>query len=358
MPFLQDFLDHSKQLNQTPIDFGQLAYHPPNKKYKYVHQAVIIPNLPAPIYYLNFSSFLGQSNVPMLSNPSAILTDPIDTVTVLSSVSPHMHEQLKRYSIQQDCFFTQSRYQFSDTELLEGNFPEFRVQRIDQELSFDLTLSIKPAITYLTHLRFGFAEHWSALCHCQGVLRHQQSSYQIQACGSFEYGRSRYLPYLPLVYFSYQIIQLQNHKQLFLIHVRDQMNHVVQSKIYVRDIQTGRHQIFDRKVLFKIHRVYPAVITPNGQQVYLPREFEWFYEGVDGQVIWIQAQSRGDFKFGLAAGYVGSFNYQIKVNQHHEEGNSGYIEYVDCRKLLFQEHDKNEKLLDGLANPVPFTLKK
>ena len=54
MAFLQDLLDRSKQLNQTPAVQADLACHGPNKKYKYIHHRFVIPNLPAPLHYFNF----------------------------------------------------------------------------------------------------------------------------------------------------------------------------------------------------------------------------------------------------------------------------------------------------------------
>ena len=91
--------------------------------------------------------------------------------------------------------------------------------------------------------------------------------------------------------------------------------------------------------------------------MYLPREFEWCYEDDKGMKIWLQGQSRGDFKFGLAAGYVGSFNYQVSINGETEHGEGGYCEYIDCRSLRFQEQNKTEKLLGNLSNSVPIMLK-
>ena len=68
MRFLQDFLDRSKQLNQTPaVSQHNLAYHGPNQKYKIIHQGLMIPGLPTPLYYLNFLSIIGQPNAPMLA---------------------------------------------------------------------------------------------------------------------------------------------------------------------------------------------------------------------------------------------------------------------------------------------------
>ena len=50
----------------------------------------------------------------------------------------------------------------------------------------------------------------------------------------------------------------------------------------------------------------------------------------------------------MAAGYVGSFQYQIKINAREESGEAGYCEYVDCRPLKWQEKNKNEKILNKL----------
>ena len=115
--------------------------------------------------------------------------------------------------------------------------------------------------------------------------------------------------------------------------------------------------MFDEKVLFKVHRVYPKVTTPNHQHMYLPREFEWQFS--DGETtIQIQAQSRGDFKFGLAAGYVGSFNYQVKINDYEEEGTAGYCEYIDCRPLKWQEKKNEAKNTEQQLETAPIALKK
>ena len=115
--------------------------------------------------------------------------------------------------------------------------------------------------------------------------------------------------------------------------------------------------MLDQRVYFKIHRVFPKVKTVNQQEMYLPREFAWQYQ--DGNIqIEIQAQSRGDYKFGLAAGYVGSFSYQAKINQECYAGESGYCEYIDCRPLKWQEIDKESQASNKITNPAPIMLKK
>ena len=357
MWLFQDFLDQSKQLNQAPSR-SLPAYHPPNKKYKIIHQALTIPNLPAPLHYLNFLSMIGQPNTPMFRNNSAIRTTPLDTATVLASSSPHMAGQLNRYSISAECSFQEKTFKFANKEQLMGAFPKFQIQRKDTELSFEIEITTTPLISHFTKLRFGLAEHWSVLCRCQGEVKYKEQCFDIDQLGAFEYARSIDFSYLPLAFFTYQVINLVDQRQLLLEQIRDSFNRIVQSRIYIRDLQKQQTHMFDRMVRFQVHRVYPAVKTPNGQKMYLPREFEWHYQDEQGHHIHLCAQSRGDFKFGLAAGYVGSFKYQLKMDNYEEQGESGYCEYVDCRALKWQEKKSQEKNRNEIGEIVPFSLKK
>ena len=151
MWLFQDFLDQSKQLNQAPSR-SLPAYHPPNKKYKIIHQALTIPNLPAPLHYLNFLSMIGQPNTPMFRNNSAIRTTPLDTATVLASSSPHMAGQQNRYSISAECSFQEKTFKFANKEQLMGAFPKFQIQRKDTELSFEIEITTTPLISHFTKL--------------------------------------------------------------------------------------------------------------------------------------------------------------------------------------------------------------
>ena len=45
MQLFQDFLDRSKQLNQTPAATAKLPYHAPKHHYKFIYQGLILPNL-------------------------------------------------------------------------------------------------------------------------------------------------------------------------------------------------------------------------------------------------------------------------------------------------------------------------
>ena len=69
MQLFPDFLDQSKQLNQTPAQLQHnLPLHAQTRQYKAILLALKIPNLPAPLHYLNFISMIGQPNAAVLRN--------------------------------------------------------------------------------------------------------------------------------------------------------------------------------------------------------------------------------------------------------------------------------------------------
>lgn len=349
-------LGPSQLPTQAPFSL-QLAYHPPNAWYKIVHQTIVITNLPAPLHYLNFKVMMGQANLPIFRNHIAIETSALDTVTLVCSISPHMMTQFSRYSIANDCNLKEDDYQFGETQRLTGKLPDFHLIRNDPELSIDLNIKTHPVLSRFLKFKIGLYEHWSLLCHCTGQLTYQGKIFDIDQQGSFEYIRAINVPYLPLCFYTYQIIDLKDQRQLQLIHLRNQFNQILQSKIYIKDLVSGKTECFERNVHFVVHRVYPKITTPNHQSMYLAREFEWQWRN-DTQHIRIYAQSRGDFKFGVGVGYTGSFNYQLEINEYQEEGHAGYCEYIDCRPLKWQEQDDPQKLLEKRGYPLPVILKK
>lgn len=356
MQLLMNLIDESQQLNQAQFPY-KLDYHGPKGRFKIIHQGLMIPGLPAPLHYFNFLTIIGQPNVPMLRNEFAIKTHALDTVSLITSVSPHMVGHFQGYSIEEDCQINKNHFSFGNKEQLIGTFPHFKLTRNDSELAFDLNIETKPVISHFTKLKLGLFDHWSLLCHCRGEIIYKEQAFQIDQLGSFEFARAINIPYLPLNFFTYQIINLENQKQLLLAHIRNSFNQIVQSRMYLRDLKTGQSEMYDQAVDFKLHRVYPKVTTPNGQEMYLPRAFEWSLKQ-GKRKIQVKAESRGDFKFGLAAGYVGSFSYTVSIDEHQERGSSGYCEYIDCRALKWQEINKEEKLMNDFANIVPCTLKK
>ncbi|OTG80446.1 hypothetical protein B9T31_16295 [Acinetobacter sp. ANC 4558] len=362
MRLFQDFLDQSKQLNQTPkhkriFKKTDFIYHAPNKQYKVIFIGLKIPNLPAPLHYLNFFSTIGIPNSAVFLNQSAIKTTVLDTATTLVSTSPHMVGQLSAYSIKKDCYLNEQDLQFGHRESISGSLTNINIQRMNDELSFDLQICALSPSLYFSKLKFNLAEFWSLPAMCKGELFYKQQRYEIEGLASFEFAKSRNLSYMSCAFYVYQLINLDEQRQIIFTQYRDSFNHLISSRIYIRNILQDDLQFFDEQVQFNIKRIYPQIKTPNGQIMYLPREFEWLYQ--DEKIsIQLEGCCRGDFKFGLGAGFVGSFYYTLTMNNEVFEGTGGYCEYIDCRALRWQEQNKEESLINKIEQVAPIMIKK
>ena len=352
MPLMSN--NQLKQLNLNKSD--ALTFYPPKGLFKIVYQALILPNLPEPFHYLNFISLIGQPRIPICYNASAITTTAIDTATVLVTSGLSTAGHLKSYSAKEQCQLEQDRYQFLDVDQIQVDFPNYYFKRIDEELSCQLTVNIRAEIENHSALHWGVGDYWYARCQCEGEITYKKQKYQIEAQGILKHARAIYLPFIAFHFFTYQVIQVNANLQIILSELRNQWNNIVFSRIEIQSNEQ-RSILYDHQVVLDITRVYPKVQTPNGREMYLAREFMWQYQEKNQIIFQLKAQSRGDYKFGLGAGYVGSFNYELIWNNENHKG-SGYCEYIDCRPLHWQEKNKSEQIIDQISHFQPYLCKK
>ena len=352
MPLMSN--NQLKQLNLNKSD--ALTFYPPKGLFKIVYQALILPNLPEPFHYLNFISLIGQPRIPICYNASAITTTAIDTATVLVTSGLSTTGHLKSYSAKEQCQLEQDRYQFLDVDQIQVDFPNYYFKRIDEELSCQLTVNISAEIENHSALHWGVGDYWYASCKCEGEITYKKQKYQIEAQGILKHARAIYFPFIAFHFFTYQVIQVNANLQIILSELRNQWNNIVFSRIEIQSNEQ-RSILYDHQVVLDITRVYPKVQTPNGREMYLAREFIWQYQEKNQIIFQLKAQSRGDYKFGLGAGYVGSFNYELIWNNENHKG-SGYCEYIDCRPLHWQEKNKSEQIMDQIPHFQPYLCKK
>ncbi len=357
MQMLMSSLEQSPRLNLKFSQTTLLAYHPPKGHFKVVYHGLILPNLPAPLHFFNFINLLGQPKIPLFHNPSIIKDKASNTASVMMAISPHQIGHLKSYWLNQQCQIHPYHYQFDQIDQFKGNFPHFEIQRQDRELELNLRIQTTENITHFVPLKWNLFEHWSILCHCQGHLKYQNQHYEISGMGSFDYARAANIPYLPLAFYTHQLINLNENTQVILSQVRNQWNQIIYSRFYLRGIN-GENLFIDKKVYFHVHRVYPKITTPNHRQMYLPREFSWYVEENGQPIFEIKAQSRGDYKFGVGAGFAGSFRYHARLYDQDFEGESAYCEYIDIRPLNWQEKNQTQILADEFLQAQPCLLKK
>ncbi|AOA59385.1 hypothetical protein [Acinetobacter larvae] len=322
--------------------------YPPNFWYRTVLQGLIVPELPPPLHYFNFRAVMGLDYLPIVQYPAPHSASAKECAVVMSSISAHMNGHFRQYNLAEHCYFNTAHYNYADHSALLGQFPSFVLHRWDDELSVTLNIHTQTS-QYTCYSRFWFDlfEFWSMPCWVEGSLYYKQQHYSIAHWGSFEYARSLHMPYVQPAFYCYQLIQLDQQRQLICIQLRNRLNQVLLSKIFLRHIvaafgQAQEQLVFQKAVQLYIHRVYPKVATPNGQWMYLAREFEW--QATDSNYhIRVVGQSRGDYKFGAAAGYAGSFQYQVQLNDEYFSGEAAYCEYIDCRALNWQEQDQEQR---------------
>ena len=351
MQLFQDLFDRSKQYHQAP--FQSPLLHAQQGRYKIIHLAIKIPNLPAPLHYLNFYSMIGQPRAAIFQHPHLHIRQPLDVATVLVSSSVHSVGHFHAYDIAAECHLNAQNFAFAQREKVLGNTQNFELLREDDELCIRLQIQGLDLISYFYQLRWSLGQYWSIPCQCHGEVKYQGKTYPIQQLGVLEYARNINFAYLPLAFYTYQLIPLSETQQLIVLQLRDPLNSVIYSRLYLKNVVNKQLEIYDQGLYFKVTKLYPVVKTPNDQMMYLPRVFDWHLKNENLDVV-IQGQSRGDFKFGLGAGFVGSFSYSAYINGQVYTGEHAYIEYIDCRNLKYQEseHEKQQACLSSEAIAV------
>lgn len=340
MQLFQNLFNRSKQFNQAPVQPSPM--HAQQGRYKIIHQAIKIPNLPTPLHYLNFYTLIGQPRAPIFQQSHLNICEPLNVATVMVSTSMHSVGHFHAYDVTKECRFNNQTFDFSKREHILGNLPHLELQRQDRELGFQLQIKTLDLLSYFYQLPWALGQYWSIPCQCQGEVICGNQTYQINQLGVLEYARSIDFAYLPIAFYTYQLISLTDTQQLIILQLRDQFSSILYSRLYLKDSLNQQIRFYDAKLDLHIQRLYPLVKTPNHQSMYLPRVFGWSLKHSDISID-IQAESRGDFKFGLGAGFVGSFSYKILMNNQTYQGEHGYIEYVDCRSLKYQEIDQSDK---------------
>lgn len=330
---ISKLLDRSLRLAGQPFSATHNNLAGPHGRIGVVHHGLMLPDLPEPIRYLDFITILGQPQIPMFRNQSAFDGSGKDIATVLISSALPAGHQLHTLNMHRDCDFRAdgSLMRFGDILTIEGSYPRYRICANTQSLSFDLALVAEPQYSHFMQLPFGTMNHWSLHCRYQGSLRYGNQQWQLKGHCSLECARAINAR-LPLSFFTYQIINLDARSQLLLAEVRDGFGGVLQRRLYIRTLGEIS-EVFDSGVSFTVQETQPITRTPNNIAMALPRRFEWQLNNRQGDVLLhLQCTSNDDYRFGLAAGYVGSFQYQGELRGKSFAGHAGYIEYVDYQK--------------------------
>ncbi|MBJ9984302.1 hypothetical protein IAE19_02445 [Acinetobacter sp. S40] len=329
---LMNLIDHSRLNHSQPFD-PDTEVHTPRGKYTCVHYGMMFPNLSAPFNFLNFLIVVGQPKIKLFKNTHLIKTSAINTANVLVGTAVGTPDHFNGYSVQHDCELISngSLLRFANDILIEGKYPLFHAKREGHDFNFDLKIEATDKVANFVELVGGMYQHWSLLCQYEGFLDYKGKKTKVQGLCTYEYARGINVN-LPMQFFTYQIINIDENTQVLLVEVLGSLNSVIQKRVYLRSLD-DYGDIYEEGFNLTVQEFEPnRLTTPNGLSMRLPQQFSWTVNDNHGvPLITIEGRSNQDFQYGMAGGYAGSYQYQGTFKGKAIEG-TGYIEWLDIRE--------------------------
>ncbi|MDP1540209.1 MAG: hypothetical protein Q8L72_06105 [Moraxellaceae bacterium] len=324
-------LDRSADFSGQPFD-PDTTICPPQGLYSTVHYGLMLPNLPVPYRFLNVIVVAGQPKVKLFCNPQLIQTTARDTASVLVGTSIGTPDLFRGYSISKDCDLRPdgSYLRFGQHLVLEGTYPDFSVRQQGHAIDIDLKLKATDKIAHFGKMIGGAYEHWSLLCEYEGTIEHGGTKTSIAGLCTWEYARA-FNVNLPFRFFTYQILNIDETTQVLMVEVRGPLGLVAQQRVYIRSLD-DHGGIYSRGFNLTVQEYQSErVTTPAGHSLRLPKTFSWRVDDDQGhELITIEGVTNGDFQYGMAGGYAGSYEYRGRFKQRDVAG-TGYIEWIDPR---------------------------
>ncbi|AOJ72513.1 MULTISPECIES: DUF6670 family protein [Burkholderia] len=337
LPRIDRAADASTHPFRTP---EMLVPHVREKRYGLTHYGIFFPSLPEPHRYCNVMTLLGATGSVAFDNDYLVDGDPRDVATVLSSTAADDAHHYRAYSIKRECAARRADtvVAFGDDLTISGAYPRYTVKADYAHFGLDIAIDCTDVVSWF--VRNVAYDHLSLLATCSGTIRHGDRTMPVDTMCTFEYARmttpqawlARPLSErwkLPLDFFTYQIVNLDEGVQLLLTEVRV-LGEKAFKGIHLRALD-GTAEIHERGVAFVVDEYRDALATsPDGKRMRLPHRLSWTARDDAGRP-WLELHGTIDspWRFGHGRGYVASYRFEGSVKGRAYSGR-GYIEYVDC----------------------------
>lgn len=314
--------------------------HTGSRFYGWTHYGVMIPDLPAPHRFFSIMSIIGTPGALAFDTDHALVDTPRCNATVVSGTAATHPQHFAGYSIPRDCDMAAdgSRVRFGEEVQITGTYPDYHVQA--RYGDFELAIDIQNTDKVSWFMKSPIYDHLSLLSQYRGVARLRGESLDIAGLCTFEYAAcvsphrlyDRSLPSrakLPLDFFTYHIINLDERTQLLLTYTRI-WGRPALTAAYIRSLdhysQTFHHVEFE-----VLEEQKESAVAPDGKTMRLPRVFRWTAR--DGGKLLLDLTGTVDtaMTYGLGSGYVGAYHYE-GIFAGQKIAGPGYIEYIDRRQ--------------------------
>ncbi|CAM3873213.1 DUF6670 family protein [Smaragdicoccus niigatensis] len=312
-------INRTHELNRRPFD-ANTTIATQHGRFGIIHYGVMIPGLPEPFCFFDAIVVLGTSKAPIFDNRKLATTDDPAWVLVGSAIT---RDSFREFSQAADCDLAPDgkALRFGDDLDIKHGADEIALKAVRPQAHIELTIRPTAAVSHFAHM-LGVYDHWSVLCEYEGTFTPTggETFTQTGLC-TFEYARAVNLP-LPFRFFTYQILNIDDNTQVLFTDVRATAGLPVSRYVYVRRTDgtaTVHSSGFHHEVL-----ATTTVTTPDGAKMELPTRFRWSC----GDLVTIEGETNGDWAYGLAAGYAGSYRYTGTFEGESIDG-TGYIEWIE-----------------------------
>lgn len=328
----------SQEGKAFPLSYALKPYHTA-KHIVWSHYGVMIPDLPAPHQFFSIMSIIGIPGALAFDTDHAMQGSPRNTATAVMGTAATNPQHFRGYSMKQDCQFREdgSHIQFGNDILITGQYPNYHVSARQQEFSLEIDITNTDKVSWF--VKTPVYDHLSLLSTYHGTVTYRGETQHISGLCTFEHAacigpyllRDKPIPTafkIPLDFFTYQIINLDEQTQLLLNDTRLSDVKIV-SKAFLRGLNSYNQSYAAEFEILSYQDT--LAVAPDGVQMRLPQTFRWTIKD-DQQVVLMIINGTVDtpFTYGLGSGYVGAYHYEGIYHQQAIQGR-GYIEYIDRR---------------------------
>ncbi|KAJ3496064.1 hypothetical protein NLG97_g2934 [Lecanicillium saksenae] len=303
----------------------------------WTHYAVSIPSLPEPYRYLNIMAFIGHPGILIMDNDHLCAPDARNTTTVLATTGHGDAHYYEGYDASTSCSFEEdgSRLAWGDELVITNNFPKITVAGRFPHMSVDLEIVVSEHASWYS--RVPIYDHVCVLSRYSGTIKDDRGTTPISGMGSFEYARAMTAqalqstpipPHLkiPVDFFTYQVVQLDEHTQLRLDLVTARGTHVSKTARFAR--YSGGVEVYREVELEVVKYNNHRATDPQGRSMTVPERFHWSVRNGGKEVVSITATVDTPLRFGLCRGYVGGYSFAGQWLEKPVNGR-GYVEWID-----------------------------
>lgn len=331
-------LDTRAEASARPFERTDLFLpHHRSRLWGWTHFGVFVPDLPAPWRFLNTMTLIGATGAVCFDNDHLAAPDARNTATVLASTAKGDQHHYAAYDTSTECVFAAdgSRLQWGEDLTLEVDLPAVTVRGRYDGFAVDLSLDVTSAASYF--VRTAPYDHVSLLAPYFGTITDADGEHHVEGLGTFEYARCvtpqslsrRALApalKLPVDFFTYQVIALDQDHQLLLTDVRV-AGATACRMAHVRH-RDGTARAFT-DVTFDVLSYSEDLVDPLGRVMRRPQQLRWSVRDAGRELITITGTTDAPWRFGHGRGYATAYTFTGRWEGRDVAG-TGYLEWVDC----------------------------